>query len=102
MKAHERILVALDTPNPDGAVTLAGTLRGRVGGVKVGLELFSSAGESRAETMGRVAVLVMVSALTEQIVYPEHTPAAAAGVGTAELAEELGRMLAAYAGTLPG
>ena len=44
MKAHERILVALDTPDRRRALDLAGALRGRVGGVKVGLELFSAAG----------------------------------------------------------
>jgi AcrR family transcriptional regulator len=60
-------------------------------------ELFSSADEARAQTMGQVAILVLVSTLTEQIIYPDHTPAVAADVSTAELAHELGRMLAAYA-----
>jgi AcrR family transcriptional regulator len=60
-------------------------------------ELFSSADEARAQTMGQVAILVLVSTLTEQIVYPDHTPAVAAEVSTGEVAEELGRMLAAYA-----
>jgi orotidine-5'-phosphate decarboxylase len=44
VKAHERILVALDTPDRRRALDLAGALGGRVGGVKVGLELFSAAG----------------------------------------------------------
>ena len=44
MKAHERILVALDTPDRRRALDLAGTLGGQVGGVKVGLELFTAAG----------------------------------------------------------
>jgi AcrR family transcriptional regulator len=65
-------------------------------------DLLSLSDETRKQTMGRVAVLVLVSTLTEQIVYPEHTPAAAAGVNTAELADELGRMLAAYAAAPPG
>lgn len=60
-------------------------------------ELFSSADEARAQTMGQVAILVIVSTLTEQIIYPDHTPAVASSVSTAELADELGRMLAAYA-----
>ena len=47
--------------------------------------------------MGQVAILVLVSTLTEQIIYPDHTPAVASDVSTAELADELGRMLAAYA-----
>ena len=46
--------------------------------------------------MGRIAVMVLVSTLIDQIVYPEHSPATAADVSTAVLAEELGRMLAAY------
>ncbi len=65
-------------------------------------ELFSSSDEARAQTMGQVAILVLVSALTEQIIYPDHTPAVAANVSTADLAEELSRMLAAYASAPPG
>ena len=60
-------------------------------------ELFSSADEARAQTMGRVAILVLVSTLTEQIIYPDHTPAVAANLSIAELADEMGRMLVAYA-----
>lgn len=60
-------------------------------------ELFGSSDEARNQTMGQVAILVLVSTLTEQIVYPEHAPAAACDVSTAELADELGRMLTAYA-----
>jgi orotidine-5'-phosphate decarboxylase len=40
----DRILVALDTPDVDRAVRLAGELAGRVGGLKIGLELFVSTG----------------------------------------------------------
>ncbi len=46
MKPHERILVALDTPDPDRARVLARALVGRVGGFKIGLELFCSCGPS--------------------------------------------------------
>jgi AcrR family transcriptional regulator len=60
-------------------------------------ELFLSADKARAQTMGKVAILVLVSTLTEQIIYPDHTPAVASSVSTAELADELGRMLVAYA-----
>ena len=67
------------------------SLFGRVG------DLIESSDEARKQTMGQVAVFVLVSTLIDQIVYPEHTPAAAADLTTAELAEELGRMLAAYA-----
>ncbi len=44
MRPHERIFVALDTPDPDRARALARALAGRVGGFKVGLEAFSSCG----------------------------------------------------------
>jgi AcrR family transcriptional regulator len=64
-------------------------------------ELFRSGDEARKHTMGQVAVLVLVSTLTEQIVYPDNTPAVAADVSTAELVDELGRMLAAYASAPP-
>lgn len=65
-------------------------------------ELFSSSDEARAQTMGRVAILVLVSTLTDQIIYPDHTPAVAANVNTADLAQELSRMLAAYASSPAG
>jgi len=40
----ERLFVALDTPAPARALTLARDLQGRVGGFKVGLELFTAGG----------------------------------------------------------
>ena len=49
MKAHERIFVALDVPDAIVALDLARALRGRVGGVKIGLELFTSAGPGVVE-----------------------------------------------------
>ena len=60
-------------------------------------DLFSLPDRARAHTLGQVAILVVVSTLTEQILYPDHTPAAAANVSTATLTDELSRMLAAYA-----
>jgi orotidine-5'-phosphate decarboxylase len=44
MKPHERIFVALDTPSADRALALARSLSGRIGGLKVGLELFCACG----------------------------------------------------------
>lgn len=44
MHARERIIVALDTPDADSAVQIATAVRGRVGAVKVGLELINAAG----------------------------------------------------------
>ena len=39
-----RILVALDVPSADAALSLADTLRGAVGGFKIGSQLFTAAG----------------------------------------------------------
>jgi orotidine-5'-phosphate decarboxylase len=41
---HERILVAIDTPDPARIRDLAARLSGRVGGLKIGLEAFTSLG----------------------------------------------------------
>jgi orotidine-5'-phosphate decarboxylase len=46
---HERILVAVDTPEIDRARGLVRTLRRRVGGFKIGLELFVSHGPTFVE-----------------------------------------------------
>ncbi len=35
-KPADRVFVALDTPDMDGALSLAGTLAGLVGGIKLG------------------------------------------------------------------
>ena len=45
MKAHERLLVALDTPDLDAARRLVRLLRGSVGGFKIGLQLFTLGGQ---------------------------------------------------------
>ena len=42
----DRLIVALDTPDPQGALDLAESLAGALGLVKVGLELFVSVGPS--------------------------------------------------------
>ena len=49
MKPHERIFVALDMPDRGLALDLARALRGRVGGAKVGLELFTAVGPGIVE-----------------------------------------------------
>ncbi len=41
---HERVFVALDTAEVDRAVDLAGRVKGRVGGIKIGLEFFMARG----------------------------------------------------------
>src|SRR6188474_1332519 len=46
-----RILVALDVPTADAALSLADTLRGAVGGFKIGSQLFTAAGPEIVRTM---------------------------------------------------
>ncbi|MGH9357022.1 MAG: orotidine 5'-phosphate decarboxylase / HUMPS family protein, partial [Terriglobia bacterium] len=42
LKAHERLIVALDVPDADAALRMAERLHGRVGMFKVGMELFGA------------------------------------------------------------
>jgi orotidine-5'-phosphate decarboxylase len=46
-----RILVALDVPSADAALALADTLRGAVGGFKIGSQLFTAAGPAIVRKM---------------------------------------------------
>jgi orotidine-5'-phosphate decarboxylase len=52
---HERLFVALDTPDAEAARALAARLGGRVGGFKIGLELFSAHGPDLVREMVRSA-----------------------------------------------
>ena len=47
----DRILVALDVESRDAALGLAGTLRGAVGGFKIGSRLFTAEGPSMVRTL---------------------------------------------------
>ncbi len=47
----DRILIALDTPTPAAAIALADTLRGSVGGFKIGSQLFTAAGPDIVRTL---------------------------------------------------
>jgi len=47
----DRILIALDTPTPAAAIALADTLRGSVGGFKIGSQLFTAAGPEIVRTL---------------------------------------------------
>jgi len=53
MKAHERILVALDTPDTGRARDLVRLLAGQVGGFKIGLQLFTIAGPTIVDEVRR-------------------------------------------------
>lgn len=75
MKPHERILVALDTPEPRQALELARRLHGRVGGVKIGLELFGAGGPEVVRDIRALDVDVFVDLKLHDI---PHTVAGAA------------------------
>ena len=47
----DRILVALDVESRDAALALADTLRGSVGGFKIGSRLFTAEGPSMVRTL---------------------------------------------------
>jgi orotidine-5'-phosphate decarboxylase len=53
LKAHERIIVALDVPTLDEAEAIIRELIGHVGGFKVGLELLTAAGSKEVVGMVR-------------------------------------------------
>ena len=56
MKPYERIFVALDTPDIDKALGLTQSLKGLVGGIKLGKEFFTSCGP---EGVKRIAAFGM-------------------------------------------
>jgi orotidine-5'-phosphate decarboxylase len=76
---HERILVALDTPDRSRALELAGALGGRVGGVKVGLQLFSSTGPGIVGELRAAGVEVFLDLKLHDI--PNTVAGAAAAAG---------------------
>lgn len=52
-----RIFVALDTPDADTAVDIAGAVRGAVGGIKLGKEFFTANGPDGVERVCKAAEL---------------------------------------------
>jgi orotidine-5'-phosphate decarboxylase len=58
VKAHDRLILALDTPTLDAARVLIDQLRDYVGVFKVGLQLFSSHGPALFETLHKDGVQV--------------------------------------------
>ena len=60
MKAHERIFVALDTPDETRARQLVRQLEGRVGGFKIGLQLFTIAGPAIVEEVRKSGAAIFL------------------------------------------
>ncbi len=58
--------------------------------------LLPDADPERSSRVGRTIGLLLVSTLVEQIVYPEHTPAAAAAFQTDEVLSELVEVIVRY------
>lgn len=79
MKAHERIFVALDTPDAERALALAGSLAGRVGGLKVGLELFTAAGPDLVRRVSDLGLPVFLDLKLHDI--PNTVAGAAGAIG---------------------
>jgi len=53
MKPHERIVFAMDVPDLKTARKLGSKLRGKIGVLKIGLELFAAAGTSAVQKMAK-------------------------------------------------
>ena len=77
------VFVALDTPDPDHAITLANAVRSHVGGVKTGLEFFSANGAEGVKAIVDLGLPVFLDLKFHDI---PHTVAGAvravAGLGT--------------------
>jgi orotidine-5'-phosphate decarboxylase len=77
MKPHERICAALDLPDLRAAAGLAGKLAGRVGMLKVGLELFVAHGPSAVEAVRGFALPIFLDLKLHDI--PQTVEGAARG-----------------------
>ena len=60
MKPSDRIFAALDTPDLDKALELAGLLKGLVGGVKLGKEFFTALGPEGVREVAAVGLPVFL------------------------------------------
>ncbi|MFW5878790.1 MAG: orotidine-5'-phosphate decarboxylase [Myxococcota bacterium] len=79
LSARDRLIVALDTPDLDEARSLARTLRGEVGLLKVGLELFTSAGPEAVTVIRKLGLPVFLDLKLHDI--PNTVGAAARQAG---------------------
>lgn len=60
MNGSERIFCAFDVSGLDGALSLAKTLKGKIGGIKLGLEFFSAEGPSGIRKMAEVGLPIFL------------------------------------------
>lgn len=78
MKSHERIFVALDTPDVEGARELVHQLQGAVGGFKIGLQLFTLGGPAIVREVQRAGAKVFLDLKLHDI--PNTVAGAAAAI----------------------
>jgi orotidine-5'-phosphate decarboxylase len=79
MTGRERIIAALDVPDPAAAAALARTLAGHVGLFKIGLELFVAHGPAALDAVGRLGLPVFLDLKLHDI--PQTVESAARGAG---------------------
>jgi orotidine-5'-phosphate decarboxylase len=79
MKGHERIVAALDVADPEAAVQLGTRLRGHVGVLKVGLELFVAHGPRAVESVAALGLPIFLDLKLHDI--PQTVESAARGAG---------------------
>ena len=76
---HQRIIAALDVPDPQAAAALAEKLAGHVGLFKIGLELFVAHGEAALDAVARFGLPVFLDLKLHDI--PQTVESAARGAG---------------------
>ena len=79
MKGRDRIVAALDVPDPAAAAALAGKLAGHVGMFKVGLELFVAHGRAALDAVRPFGLPIFLDLKLHDI--PQTVEAAARGAG---------------------
>jgi len=80
VRGRDRIVAALDVPDPAAAAALAGRLAGHVGMYKVGLELFVAHGRAALEAVRPFGLPIFLDLKLHDI--PQTVEAAARGAGT--------------------
>jgi orotidine-5'-phosphate decarboxylase len=79
MTGRDRLIAALDVPDPAAAIALARKLAGRVGMLKVGLELFVAHGRAALEALAPLGLPLFLDLKLHDI--PQTVESAARGAG---------------------